>query len=69
MILIVFSDFFDMSNTTADGFYDQGVQILVNMCGAPPHERQCTALLWVASGTRPAPTRTWPGRSALCNHR
>jgi hypothetical protein len=33
MILIVFADFFDMTNTTADGFYDQGVQILVNMCG------------------------------------
>jgi hypothetical protein len=35
MILNVFADFFDMTNTTADGFYDQGVQILVNMCGPP----------------------------------
>jgi hypothetical protein len=39
MILIVFSDFFDMSDTTADGFYEQGVQILVNMCaGSPPKQ-------------------------------
>ena len=36
MILIVFSSFFDMSNTTADGFYDQGVEILINMCGRCP---------------------------------
>jgi len=31
MILIIFSDFFDMSNDTPDSFYQKGVTILLNM--------------------------------------